>query len=55
MSARSIYFRGQAAACRHQANQITDATTQEMLREMADKFIMRAVKIEGREQATSVD
>jgi hypothetical protein len=46
MSARSIYFRGQAAACRQHAIQITDIETQEQLRELADKFIVRAVDIE---------
>jgi len=39
MSKRSIYFRGQAAACRQHANQIMDTETQEKLREMAAKFI----------------
>ena len=47
MSKRSIYFRGQAAACRHHANLITDTEKQEKLREVADKFIVRAVEIEA--------
>ena len=49
MSKRSIYFRGQAAACRQHANQIMDTETQEQLREMAAKFIVRAVEIESKE------
>jgi hypothetical protein len=44
MSARSIYFRGQADACRQHANQVMDAETQEQLRELADKFIARALE-----------
>jgi len=45
MSARAI-FRGQvAAACRQHAKQMTDTEIQEMLRETADKFIMRAVEV----------
>ena len=48
MSKRSIYFRGQAAACRQHANQIMDTETQEKLREMAAKFIVR-VEIESKE------
>jgi hypothetical protein len=46
MSQRAIYFRGQAAACRQHADQVIDIETQEMLREMADKFIVRALEIE---------
>jgi hypothetical protein len=49
MSPRSIYFRGQAAACRQHAIQMTDTETQEQLREMADELIERAVEIEGKE------
>jgi hypothetical protein len=48
MSARSIYFRGQADACRQHANQVMDAETQEQLRELADKFIVRALEIESK-------
>jgi hypothetical protein len=47
MSKRSIYFRGQAAACRHHANLMVDVETQQQLRELADKFIVRAVEIEA--------
>jgi hypothetical protein len=47
MSKRSIYFRGQAAACRHHANLMVDVETQAQLRELADKFIVRAVEIEA--------
>jgi hypothetical protein len=47
MSARSIYFRGQADACRQHANQVMDTETQELLRELADKFIVRALEIES--------
>jgi hypothetical protein len=46
MSKRSIYFRGQADACRQHANQIMDAEMQGELQELADKFIVRAVEIE---------
>jgi len=49
MSKRSIYFRGQAAACRQHANQISDTETQEKLRELADKFIVLAAEIECKE------
>ena len=42
MSKRSIYFRGQAAACRQHANPIMDTEMQEKLRERAAKFIVRA-------------
>jgi hypothetical protein len=48
MSARSIYFRGQADACRQHANQIKDAEMQGELRELADKFIVRALEIESK-------
>ena len=48
MSARSIYFRGQADACRQHANQITDTEMQGELRELADKFIVRALEIESK-------
>ena len=41
----SAIFRGQFAAFRQHAKQMTDTETQEMLREMADKFIMRAVEV----------
>jgi hypothetical protein len=47
MSARSIYFRGQADACRQHANQIMDTEMQGELRELADKFIVRALEIES--------
>jgi hypothetical protein len=49
MSQRSIYFRGQAAACRQHADQIMDAETQEELPELADEFIVRAVEIETKQ------
>ena len=49
MSNRSIYFRGQAAACRQHANQISDTETQEKLRELVDKFIVLAAEIESKE------
>jgi hypothetical protein len=49
MSKRSSYYRGQAAACRQHANQIGDTETQEQLRELAAKFIVRAVEIESKE------
>jgi hypothetical protein len=48
MSARSICFRGQAAACRQHANQIIDTEMQGELRELADKFIVRAREIESK-------
>ena len=48
MSQRSIYFRGQAAACRKHADQIMDTETKDQLRELADKFIVRAVEIESK-------
>jgi hypothetical protein len=48
MSAPSIYFRGQADACRQHANQVMDTETQEQLRELADKFIVRALEIESK-------
>jgi hypothetical protein len=48
MSARSIYFRGQADACRQHANQIMDTEMQGELRELADKFIVRALEIESK-------
>ena len=41
----SAIFRGQFAACRQHAKQMTDTETQEMLRALADKFIMRAVEV----------
>jgi hypothetical protein len=52
MSARSICFRSQAAACRQHATQITDTETQEQLRELADKFLVRAVEIEAKSKTT---
>jgi hypothetical protein len=48
MSARSIYFRGQADACRQHANQTMDTEMQGELRELADKFIVRALEIESK-------
>jgi len=48
MSNRSIYFRGQAAACRQHANQIRGTETQAKLRELADKFML-AAEIESKE------
>ena len=48
MSARSIYFRGQADACRQHAKQIMDTEMQGELRELADKFIVRALEIESK-------
>jgi hypothetical protein len=53
MSRRSIYLRGQADACRELANTIRDADTQVELRKLADKFITRAVEIEGKAGAHS--
>jgi len=49
MSPRSIYFRDQADACWQLAIQLTDAETQEQLREMSVELIERAVEIEGKE------
>jgi hypothetical protein len=54
MSRRSVYLRGQADACRELANTIGDADTQVELRQLADKFITRAVEIEGKVRADSV-
>jgi hypothetical protein len=48
MSARSIYFRGQADACRQHANRIMDTEMRGELRELADKFIVRALEIESK-------
>jgi hypothetical protein len=53
MSRRSVYLRGQADACRELANTIGDADTQVELRKLADKFITRAVEIEGKARAES--
>ena len=53
MSRRSVYLRGQADACRELANTIRDADTQVELRKLADKFITRAVEIEGKAGADS--
>ena len=49
MSPRSIYFRDQADGCWQLAIQLTDAETQEQLREMAVELIERAAEIEGKE------
>jgi hypothetical protein len=49
MSPRSIYFRDQADACRTLAILLTDAETQEQLREMAVELIVSAAEIEGKE------
>ena len=35
-------------ACRQHANQVMDTETQEQLRELADKFIVRALEIESK-------
>jgi hypothetical protein len=51
MSRRSVYLRGQADACRELANTIGDTDTQVELRKLADKFITRAVEIEGKARA----
>jgi hypothetical protein len=48
MSPRSIYFRDQADACWQLAMKLTDAETQEQLREMAVELIERAAEIEGK-------
>ena len=53
MSRRSVCLRGQAGACRELANTIGDADTQVELRKLADKFITRAVEIEGKAGAGS--
>jgi hypothetical protein len=53
MSPRSVYLRGQADACRELANTIRDADTQVELRKLADKFIVRALEIEGKAGADS--
>jgi hypothetical protein len=47
MSPRSIYFRDQADACWRLAILLTDAETQEQLRQMAVELIERAAEIEG--------
>jgi hypothetical protein len=49
MSPRSIYFRDQADACRQHAGKIWHPETQEKLRELADKYIVRAAEIESKE------
>jgi hypothetical protein len=49
MSERSIYLRDQAAKCRAHADSMTDSETQGELRDLAAKFIMRAVMIESEE------
>ena len=49
MSPRSIYFRDQADACWRLAILLTDAETQEHLREMAVELIKRAAEIENKE------
>jgi hypothetical protein len=46
---QTLHLGGQAAACRQHANQIMDTETQQKLREMAAKFIVRAVEIESKE------
>ena len=48
MSPRSIYFRDQADACWRLAILLTDAETQEQLRQMAVELIERAAEIEGK-------
>ena len=48
MSPRSIYFRDQADACWRLAILLTDAETQQQLREMAVELIERAAEIEGK-------
>ena len=50
MSERATYFRDQAEKCRHHADNIRDAETQEMLRTLAAGYIMRAVAIESEER-----
>ena len=51
MSPRSIYFRDQADACRQHASKMGQQhpETQDKLRELADKFIVRAAEIESKE------
>ena len=53
MSRRSVYLRGQADACRELASTIGDVDTQVELRKLADKFIVRALEIEGKAGADS--
>jgi hypothetical protein len=49
MSQRSIYFRDQADACWQLAIKVTDTETQELLRDMAEELMERAVEIEVKE------
>jgi hypothetical protein len=54
MSELSIHLRDQADKCRRHATAMTDTYTQEQLRILAAKYMMRAVEIESDEARNPV-
>jgi hypothetical protein len=50
MSERSIYLRDQADKCRRHARAMTDPYTRAELQKLAAEYIVRAAKIESKEE-----